>query len=160
MQNKNSWLIFLSIIAVFGCKKERLTYEVSDKYSGPCVVFIYKNEQYENKSNAVFIENGLGRVSENIVKQEFNFFSKEKHIPLDIVNIGKLEEANKNKKYVFELVNGYSSSKCTKEDLHLVFFFYGYKSEYLNWSKVYHDEFGYFDSMGIDWCKYYKSGIK
>jgi hypothetical protein len=159
MQGKNRWLIFLSFIALLGCKKNRVIYEISDKYSGPCDVFIYKTDLRE-KSNKVFVENGLGRVSEKMVTQEFNFFSKETHIPLDIIDIGKVEEATKNKKYIFELVYGYSSSKCTKEDLHLVFFFYGYKSEYLKWSKVYHDEFEYFDSKGIDWCKYYKSGIK
>jgi hypothetical protein len=158
--NKIKCFILLSVFALTSCEKKRINYEISDTYSGPCIVFIYKNGQLENKSNKVFIENGLGRISEKKISQPFYFFSKGMRTPIEIIDIGKLQEANKNKKYIFELVYGYSSSICVKGDLHLMLFFYGYKSEYIKWSKIYHDDFWYFDSIGLDWCKYYRSGIK
>jgi hypothetical protein len=61
-----------------------------------------------------------------------------------------------NYRYIFRLTNGSSSPGCDSSEIDLISFYVGIKEEYLQWSDKYHDDFEYFDSIGVNWCSFYK----
>lgn len=143
---------------LFGCKKGNLlVYNLSDAYSGPCIVFVY-DTIIPNSQNNIEFENGFSRITKKLLKRKFIFKSVESKNEIEIIPIGKIEYARPNVRYIFGLVNGYkTSSRCEVGDIYNIIFFVGTKEEYNKWTNEFNDEFTYFESIGIDWCKYYKN---
>jgi len=67
------------------------------------------------------------------------------------------ENIKDSSRYIFRLTKGTTTSSCIKGELGIVSFFVGKKSDYIKWSDKFHSELVFFDSIGIDWCKYYKT---
>lgn len=153
MKLNNIFIISL-VVFLFGCENNTVEYCINDNYTGPCVIFIY-NSKYNTKSNKILIDKGLARINKNVMKKKFIFKSVEQNKELEIIPIGKTDIAKDKLRYIFQLTEGSRSSKCTTEDLQMISFFIGLKSDYINWSSTYHDELEHFESIGFDWCKYY-----
>jgi hypothetical protein len=153
--------VLLIALMFLGCNENLVTYKIKDRYVGPCVVFIYENDSKVVLSDNVQInENGLGRITEQISKNKFIFSSLEGGNELKIIEIGKESNVSDSSRYIFRLVKGSSSSNCTKKDLNIITFYVGKKSDFLNWVKQNGDELEYLKLMGLDWCDYYKNGIR
>lgn len=141
------------LILFYGCKGPNIEYLVSDCYSGPCVVFVYPNKiGIDNKIN---IDNGLGAIDNYHFNSPFVIRSLESRTPLEEVPIGEENKINDDYRYVFRLVSGSSDNSCVSYDVKSLSFFVGKKTDFLWWIKEYREELSYFESIGIDWCKYY-----
>lgn len=157
---KSKFLYFVICSMLFSCSTTGITYEVGDTYTGPCIVFIYDDivGQIEAR-NSIKLENGLGRISKNLVNNRFMFVDDSSN-EMEIISIGKQDTVSDNSsRYIFELSKGTSSSRCSKTDLNVILFFVGTKKDYLDWSSKFQDSFTYFDVVGIKWCEYYKAGL-
>jgi len=150
--------LFLGAIFFWGCNIDVIEYEVKDDYVGPCVVFISFKDKVGIKNNKVIVNDGLGMINNTDMKKKFIFKSLESKAELEIIQIGKEENITDSIKYIFRLAKGNTTSSCIKGELGIVSFFVGKKSDYIKWSNKYYSELVFFDSIGIDWCKYYKSG--
>jgi hypothetical protein len=155
---KNLFMLVV-ILKLCACKPTNLEYRIGDSYIGPCVVFIYPNWDVA-KEGEVYINNGLGRISQKNIKSKFVFKSTEKGTELAIIPIGKEHQVSDTGRYIFRLLKGVSETNCVKGEIHMIRFFVGNKHDFSNWVSIYHDELDYFDSTGVNWCNYYKELIK
>jgi hypothetical protein len=153
-KSKSFFLLLITYLLFYSCKPSFMEYKISDKYSGPCVVFVYSKNKNDDNDNTL-ISNGLGKINKIELKKKFIFKSIENGNELEIVPIGKSESTNYDKRYIYQLVKGTRSSRCSINDLQIITFFVGTKIEYMKWAETYKDELDYFDSKKVDWCTYY-----
>lgn len=159
----NNWLfVFFFSFLFYACNSKQVVYRISNKYVGPCVVFIYESENVRlNSTDTIDLVNGLGRISSDKMKNKFIFQSNESSKELEVVPIGKEAETTDKERYIYRLGKSSSSSSCITNDLEKISFFVGTKLDLKEWSSHGHyDGLNYFDSIGIDWCKYYRSVLK
>lgn len=152
---KYPFILLGVILCSWGCKS--LEYKITDQYSGPVIFFIYTDDIENPKLS---IDNGLGRISEDMMSREIYFTSTERKTKIHLVPDGQQDSVSDQERYIFQLGVGKSSNSCIDKHLALLTFYIGTKSEYNSWYNLYQDEFEYFDSKGVDWCKYYKEGLK
>lgn len=155
-RNEQVLYLLLSLAFFASCKARIIQYKISDRYSGPCTVFVVPSSKNKVKSEVILVDKGLGSIAEDKMKQKFSFNSMESGKELEIIPIGKDNEAKDSTRYIFRLTNDITSSNCIPGDIHKLSFFVGSKSELKQWSANYDDELEYFQSVGIDWCRYYK----
>ena len=153
---KNMFLVLCSIMFL-SCNTDLVLYEISDDYIGPCVVFISFNNKTEIDSNRVVVKDGLGMINNINMKKKFIFKSIEKQNEIKIVQVGKEGNIVDTNRYIFRLTKGNTTSSCVKGELGTVSFFVGKKSDFAKWSDKYYSELVFFDSIGVDWCRYYKT---
>jgi hypothetical protein len=156
LMSMNTFL-FLCALIFFGCNTDVIEYEVRDDYVGPCVVFVSLNNKVEIKSNTVILNDGLGMINHSDMKKKFIFKSRQSRVELEVIQIGMEKNITDSIRYIFRLTKGATTSSCIKDELRIVSFFVGKKSDYIKWSDKYYSELVFFDSIGIDWCKYYKT---
>lgn len=156
----NLFYISMIIISFLSCNAKIVEYKISDSYVGPCVVFVYSKDKILGNSDVVTINEGLGRIYESKMKQKFLFRSIEKGIEISIIPIGEESQTSDTSRCIFMLTKGSSDSNCLKEPLNIVTFFIGKKQEFINWGNKYNDELDYFESIGVNWCEYYKKNLQ
>ena len=156
----HKWYLVINSLFFFGCNSEKIVYNISDKYTGPCVVFLDIQNKIQDEGNRITVRNGLGAMNNNKMKKKFTFRSIETQSQFEIVELGKESSVGDSARYIFRLTQGNTTSKCVTGELYLVSFFVGKKSEYLNWSNNFYSELLYFESIGVDWCAYYKSRLE
>jgi len=144
---------FFHILLFWSCEDMIVEYKISDKYSGPCIVFIYPDSKFID--NKIVIKDGFSKVSGGIMKKKFIFKSVENEDELIIIPIGKIEDVSNDKRYIFRLTQGQKHSHKCPNTIYSITFFVGFKNEYVKWAKTCDDEHEYFESIGVDWCKYY-----
>jgi hypothetical protein len=153
---KNRQNYFWILLLLVGCESQTFKYQISDKYSGPCIVFIYSSNEDFNDLDEIEIRDGLGRIGSNILKQKFVFYSLESGNEIEILPMKpSFTNLNTTSRYVFGLSKGYETTLNCRGDIHTVTFFIGKLSEYLEWEKDKITEIEYFNKKNIDWCKYY-----
>lgn len=143
------------IIAIFGFSKQTFEYRISNNYSGPCIVFIDSTIGKKKQQNFVVIKNGLGRISKDLMSRSFEFVTLETNSKMEIIEAGLESKVDTNSRFIFQLGNGVVTLPTCKGDIKNVSFFVGKKKEFMDWSLKFTSEFEYFDSIGVDWCKYY-----
>jgi hypothetical protein len=148
---------YLILLFSWGCKSSIVQYKISDKYVGPCVVFVVPEHKLNKDGKIVIVKNGLGVISNVEVRNEFIFKSVETDAEMKIIGIGKEKDANNFDRYIYGLGKETKSSNCTYSEINFVSFFIGRKTEFETWNQKYRDELDYLDSTGRDWCDYYKS---
>ncbi len=156
-KSRKIFLLFFYATILYGCNNKPVEYKISDKYTGPCIVFIYSSNEYINPNSSVIITNGFSKVNNNKMKEKFMFKSIENDIELEIIPIGKITSASNNRRYVFGLTQENQTVLKCQGNIHSLTFFVGHKDDYIKWVKNYDNEFKYFDSLGVDWCKYYNT---
>ena len=154
--NKTILLILTFLVVLTGCEDESIDYIVSDEYNGPGIIFIIPDTLSPIQKENIILQNGLGKISESNLKRRFVFKSKETHQELEIVPIGGEIKTLDNKRCIYELVSGMSNFNARKLEIKNVEFYVGTKQEFINWKKCRYNALDYFDSIGVDWFRYYK----
>lgn len=153
-------IILITMICFNSCKTQNIEYQISDSYIGPALVFIYPDNTYLMKGFDVIIKDGLGAIDDNKMKRKFIFKSIESKTEIKIINIGSEEKISDNSRYIFQLTKDTHYDICNEKILNVATFFVGRKLDYAKWSDKHINEFSFFDSTGVDLCKYYKSNLK
>jgi hypothetical protein len=150
--------IYLLVTLLLNCniKPVNFEYKIPDSYNGLCVIFIYKEAKDIDSNNILINKHGLSRISESNVNKKFALTSAETKNEIPIIQIGDEKNAVDGKRNIFRLAKGFSSSNCDNNDINLISFYVGFKEDYLQWSNKYHDDFEYLDSIGVNWCSFYK----
>lgn len=148
----------ITFALTFGfCSNENtVTYLVTPNYEGFCVIFIKENIKMDDTSK-VNIKKGFGKMSNQSLKNPFVIKYLYSDTTIHIVEIGEEDSITDNKTHVFGLLKGSMGSPCQKEQIKLVSFFIGKKSEYLKWIGKYKSSLDHLDALDPDWCNYYKA---
>lgn len=153
--------IFILICLAFfilGCKEKKISYLISDTYTGPCIVFVYPSLNSQVKYD-ISINHGLGRVDSRYLASEFHFVSLESNRDINVIPIGGDKNVQDSSRCIFELFNNTTSSSCIEgeHDIRNITFYIGRKTDYTQWSNRHLGYFNYFEIAGVDWCAFYKA---
>lgn len=154
---RNTFVVAITLFFL-SCQVRPFEYQISDSYTGPCVVFVMEKEKFKTISDSVILENGLGVIGRNVLGKNYLFRSIETGNVFEIVKIGSEINVPDSGRYVFQLALGTENNQCAT-NIRAVTFFIGSKTAFLAWSDKPRDEFAYFDSIGINLCNYYKSRL-
>lgn len=61
-------------------------------------------------------------------------------------------------RHIFQLTNN-RISKCTTTDIEVITFFVGTQKEFEHWENKRIDELTTFETLGVDWCSFYKKHL-
>ena len=146
--------ILISILIITSCKNETLIYSIQKEYRGVCAVFVIQNE---NKNiMRIEFQKGLSIMSKADLSKNFIFEDNDKKNQISIIEIGK--KAIDMDRHIFQLTNN-RISKCTTTDIEVITFFVGTQKEFEHWENKRIDELTTFETLGVDWCSFYKKHL-
>jgi len=130
-KNKIFKLGFIFLIGISSCKNVFNEYQISDSYSGACVIFIKSNINDSMDDHKIKIKDGLAKISKKNSLNKFIFRSIENNDEIEIIQIGQSNYTKDEIRYIFDLTKGNFSSEYSGLDIEIISFFVGTKNEYL-----------------------------
>ena len=128
---KTAFILLLATLLLNCSQSVNLEYKIPDSYNGLCMVFIYKDAKDLDSNYILINKQGLSRISNSVVNKKFTLISAETKREIPIIQIGDEKNAEDNKRYIFRLMKGTSSSNCDNNDINLTSFYIGFKGDYL-----------------------------